>query len=217
MGRTPARSLIAVALAAGILTVAWFAGQRGQADVLAQEPRYEMERWRSGNPFPDPTRLDAMQAALNEARNLDPRNPRLMEELALLLAARVRGRYNHEPEVREARLQSLVLLRQSLEQRPTFAEVWIDLALIKFRLDETDREFTQALQQGMRLAPWEATVQLRAIELGLANWESLADPLRDALKQSIQAQAGWQLVKQKPALLALVKRYGRGDLLYLLE
>lgn len=213
----PASRLVAAALLAVLLPVAWFAGKRGLADVVAQEPRHEMERWQSGKSVPDKIRLDAMQAALDRALALDPRNPKLLEELALFRAARLGGRYNHDPEVREARRQALAGLRQALEQRPTFGDAWFNLALIKFRLGEIDREFSQSLQQAMRLSPWEPTVQLRAIELGLANWQALADPLREALKQAIQAQARWQLVKQKPALQALLKRYGRPDLDYLLE
>lgn len=210
-------SVFAMLLLAGLLAVAWFAGKRGVADVVAQDPRYEMERWLSGKLLPDKIRLDAMQAALIEAQYLDPRNPKLLEELALFRAARVRGRYNHEPEVRQARQQSLEGFRQALEQRPTSGDTWFNVALMKFRLGEIDREFSQSLQQAIRRAPWEATVQLRAIELGLANWQELADPLREALKQTIQAQARWQLVKQKPALQSLLRRYGRADLDYLLD
>lgn len=196
---------------------AYLSAQRGLAEVIAQEPRYEIERWRSGEFAPDATRLDAMQAALVEAQNLDPRNPALLEELALFRATRVEGRYNHEPKVREARQQSLAWFRQALEQRPTSGHAWYNVALMKFRLGETDREFSQSLLQALRRSPWEPTVQLRAIALGLANWQDLADPPREALKQAIQAQARWQLVKQKPALQSLLKRYGRADLDYLLE
>lgn len=204
-------------LLAGLLAVGYFAGQRGLADVMAQEPRYEMERWRSGKFVPDATRRNAMLVALNEARNLDPQNPTLLEELALFHAMRVDGRYNHDAWVREARQQSLTGFRQALEQRSTSGQGWFNVALMKFRLGEIDQEFSQSLLQAMRRSPWEPTVQLHAIELGLANWQNLADPLREALKQAIQAQARWQLVKQKSALQSLLKRYGRADLDYLLE
>ena len=207
----------AMLLLAGLLAVGYFAGQRGLADVVAQDPRYEMERWRSGKFVADNIKLDAIQAALNEARNLDPRNPYLMGDVARFHAARVERRQASDPAVREARQQSLAWFRQALEQHPTSGHTWLNVALMKFHLGEIDQEFSRSLQQAMRRSPWDSKVQLLAIELGLANWRGLDDPPRETLKQAIQAQARWQLVRQKPALQLLLKRYRRADLDYLLE
>lgn len=204
-------------LLTGLLAVGYFAGRRGLAEVVAQEPRYEMERWSNGKLTPDTVKLNAIQASLQEARGLDPMNPYLMEDVARFHAARVERRQASDPEAREARQQSLSWFRQALEQHPSSGHAWFNVALMKFHLGEIDREFSQSLQQAMRRGPWEPMVQLRAIELGLANWQSIADPLRETLKQAIHAQAHWQLVRQKAALQLLLKRYGRADLDYLLE
>ena len=213
----PASRFFAAALVAALLTVTWFAGQRGLAEVVAQDPRYEMERWRSGKLAPDKLRLDAIETALIKAQNLDPQNPSLMEELAIFRAMWA-GDWHRDPsEVRDARRQSLAGFRQALEKRPISGAAWFSLTLMKFELEEIDREFTQSLQQALRRAPWDPKLQLSAIELGLANWQDLTDPLREALKQAIQAQARWPLVKQRPALQALLKRYQRADLAHLLE
>lgn len=212
----PVGRFLAMVLVAVLLAAVWYAGQRGIADVIAQEPRHEIERWRSGKLVPDKAGLDAILAALNKARSHDPRNPRLLEEAARFQAARVAGRLTLEPEVREARLQSLALFRQALEQRPTSGEAWVSVALIKLQLGETDREFSHSLQQTLRRSPWEPKVQLLAIELGLAGWMALTDPLRETLKQAIQTQARWPLARQKPALQSLLSLYGRADLADLL-
>lgn len=217
MRKPLAGGLVAIALLAALLAVGYFAGQRGLADVMAQEPRHEIERWSSGKLAADEARLDAILAALNEARMIDPRNTRLLEEMARFHVERVAGRLTLEPGVREARLQSLSLFRQALEQRPTSGQAWVSVALIKLQLGETDREFSHSLQQALRRSPWEPKVQLLAIELGLAGWQTLAGSLRETLKQAIHAQAHWQSVKQKPALQLLLKGYGRADLDYLLE
>ncbi|NJD34702.1 MAG: hypothetical protein FIA96_07720 [Betaproteobacteria bacterium] len=213
----PASRVFAIVLVAVLLVVVWFAGQRGLAEVVAQDPRYQMERWRSGKLAPDKLRLDAMQAALTDARNLDPQNPSLMEELAIFHAMWADDWHRDESEVRDARRQALIGFRKALEQRPTSGAAWFSLALMKSELEEIDGEFFQSLQLALRRGPWDPKLQLSAIELGLANWQGLTDPLREALKQSIQTQARWTLVKQKPALQALLKRYQRADLGYLLD
>ncbi|MDZ4251273.1 MAG: hypothetical protein U1A72_01705 [Sulfuritalea sp.] len=194
----------------------YWAAQRGLADVVAQEPRYQIERWRAGKWAPDQFKLDAMQAELSKARDLDPNNPNLLEDIGRFHAVRVERGRAYDPDVRAQREQALARFRQALEQRPTSAHAYVNVALIKYRLGEIDLEFSESLLQAIRRGPWEPRVQLIGIELGLAAWQALADSTRETLKHAIHAQAQWQLVKQKPALQSLLKRYSRTDLAYLL-
>jgi len=152
---SPAVRLAAVLLLAGLAAVAWRAGQAGLADVVSKQSRYEMERWRSGKFVPDARELDAMQAGLNQARQLDPGNPDLLEDLGRFQAARVEGGRTYDTGVRAMRRQALDWFRQALELRPTSGHAWVDVALMKFRLREIDQEFIDSLQQALRRSPWE--------------------------------------------------------------
>ncbi|MCK9382731.1 MAG: hypothetical protein M0P95_16905 [Sulfuritalea sp.] len=217
MRSAPVAGVFAVVLLAGLLLTAYWAGGRGLADVVAKEPRYEMDRWRSGKLVPDAIKLKAIQAELYKARDLDPGNPNLLEDLGRFHAARTeRGRAD-DMAVRETRQESLAWFRQSLELRPTSGHAYVNVALMKFRLGEIDQEFSGSLQQALHRSPWEPQVQLMAIELGLASWQALSESTRQAIHQAIRAQGQWRLVNQKPALLALFKRYKRPDLDCLLE
>jgi hypothetical protein len=55
-------------------------------------------------------------------------------------------------------------------------------------------------------------VQLLGIELGLASWQALTEPLQQEIASAVRAQAGWLLVNQKPPLIQMLKRYRRSDL-----
>ena len=209
-------SYVVIVLLSTLPFVIYWAAQRGLADVVAQEPRYQIERWRAGKWVPDVLKLDVMQAELNKARVLDPNNPNLLEDIGRFHAVRVERGQAYDPEVRAMRQQALARFRQALERRPTSGHAYVNVALMKYRLGEIDQEFSESLQEAMRRSPWEPQVQLIGIELGLAAWQALADSTRETLKHAIHAQAQWQLVKQKPALQALLKRYGRSDLAYLL-
>lgn len=212
----PTRIFVFMLLAALPFVIYWTA-QRGLADLVGQEVRYQIDRWRAGKWVPDALKLDVMQTELNKARDLDPANPNLLEDLGRFHAFRVERGQAFDPEVRAMRQQALVRFHQALEWRPTSGHAYVNVALMKYRLGEIDQEFSQSLLQAMRRSPWEPQVQLLSIELGLATWQALADPLRETLKQAIQSQGQWQLVKQKPALQSLLKRYRRQDLAYLLE
>jgi hypothetical protein len=217
MNRPSAGSFFAVLMAGGLLTIVYLSAARGMADVVAQEPRYEIERWRTGKLTPDSLKLNAIQAELHKARDLDPLNPNILEDLGRFYAARVERGQSHEPVVRETRQQSLAYFRQALELRPTSGHAWVNVALMKFRLGEIDQEFSQSLAQALHRSPWEPQVQLLAIELGLGSWQALSDPTRQRLRQAIRSQGDWKLVNQKPQLLSLLKRYQRSDLGCLLD
>lgn len=209
--------LLVIPVVAGLLAVAYWAGQRGLADVFAREPRYEMDRWASGRLKPDQAQLDAIQAELHKAQALDPGNPNLLEDLGRFYSARVERGLAHDPAVREMRQQSLAYFRKSVALRPTSGHAYINVALMKFRLGEIDQEFSESLQQALRRSPWDPKIQLIAIELGLAAWQALSDTTRQATRSAIRLQGQWKLVDQKPPILALLKRHKRMELICLLE
>lgn len=216
-GRPAVQRVFAGLLLVLLMSVVVLAAQRGVANLVAQEARYQIDLWRSGKSLPDALKLDALQAELDRAHRLDPSNPILLEDMGRFQASRVDRANPDDPEVRAMRQQALASFRQALEQRPTSAHGYVNVALTKYRLGETDHEFSQALLQALHRGPWEPKVQLMSIELGLAAWQYLGDSGRESLKQAIQAQARWTLVRQKPALQSLLKRYRRADLAYLTE
>lgn len=204
--------LVAMLLLAALLTIAGWAGKSGLADVMAQESRYDIDRWRSGKSGFDNARLNAIQAKLHKAHGLDSANPNLVEELGRFYAARVERGQAYDPEVRAIRERSLALFRESLQRRPTSAHAYANVALMKFRLGEIDQEFSRSLHEMLRRAPWEPQIQLIAIELGLASWQAISDSTRAAIRHAIRSQGHWKLVSQKPMLQSLLKRYQRPDL-----
>lgn len=212
VGSFPAMIMLAV-----LPFVIYWAAQRGLAEVVAQEPRYAVNLWRSGKLQPDAAKFDAMLAEMTKARDLDPSNPNLLEDLGRFHAVRVERGKPYDPEVRAVRQQALQRFRQVLELRPTSGHAWINVALMKFRLGELDQEYSAALEQALRRSPWEPHLQLLAIELGVASWQVLSVPMQLTLERNIRAQGGWRLVNQKPALQALFKRYKRSDLVCLLD
>ena len=216
MRSSSATGFLAAVLLVALLVVVVWAGRRGLADVVAQEPRLEIEGWRAGKLVPDQIKLNVIQAELHKALELDPGNPNLLDDLGRFYAIRVEPRQPSDMNVREIRQQSLTYFRQLLELRPTSGHAYVNVALMKFWLGEIDQEFSLSLQQALRRSPWEPQVQLITIELGLASWPALSDSGRQAIQRAIRAQGEWKLVNQLPSLLSLLKRYNRPDLACLL-
>lgn len=204
--------LFALLLLAGLLFVCYWVAKRGLAEVIAQEPRYQIAKLRSAKATPNDGQLNVIQAELQRALELDPANPNLLEDLGSFHAARVQKAGPADSKARRIRLQGLSLIRQAVQLRPSSGQAWVNLALMKLRLGEIDSEFSLSLRQALYRTPWQPQVQLLGIELGLASWQALTEPLRQEISSAIRAQAGWALVNQKPQLIRILKRYRRDDL-----
>lgn len=93
--------------------------------------------------------------------------------------------------------------------RPGSPYTWSNIALLKARLPEADREFETALRNAARLGPWETDVQIALADAGFRHWDALAPETRAVLR----ANAARALRRQDAKLFELARRTGRLDVL----
>lgn len=145
------------------------AARRGFADLRAVDGRGHGAAFaRSGNPIS----WDSAYRDIHAAHALDPDNPSLMEDLGHLHAEHA-VRFRDDGKGIWHSRQSLGLFRAAAQRRPVSPYVWANIALVKFRLGEIDREFSAALRQAIVLGPWEPHIQLLAADIGLGAYDQL--------------------------------------------
>lgn len=105
--------------------------------------------------------------------------------------------------------QALEYQREAVRRRPGSPYTWANIALLKARLPETDREFETALRNAALLGPWEPEVQIAIADAGFRNWSLLAPETRAALRANVARTLRWQDAK----LFDLARRTGRLDVL----
>jgi hypothetical protein len=96
-----------------------------------------------------------------------------------------------------------------VRRRPGSPYTWANIALLKARLPEPDREFETALRNAARLGPWEPEVQITLADVGFRNWDKVAPETRAALQANVTRALRWQAAK----LFDLARRTGRLDVL----
>ncbi len=200
--------LLLLALAA----TAYFTAMRFAADLSAQDARYRFERWEAGKAKPQAGEVGAAIAALGAALAYEPGNPNLHSDLARIEYWRVREGSLVDAESRRGREAALESFRQAARRRSTSGHTWVNIALTRYMLGQVDSEFVLALEQTLRWAPWQPHLQLNAIQLGLATWQILDEPRQRLVAQAVQRQAEWKMADQKPALIRLLRGYGRAEL-----
>lgn len=146
-------------------------------------------------------RLQAGGAArdLMGALEWTSRDPSLHERLGLSAARGTGGR--PDPE------RALAFLARALELRPVSPYSWAALAEARYRAGIADATLHSALMHAAALGPNEPSVQNTVAFHGLALWDKLPEPARDATRRMLAAG----LKRDPEAMLRIAERHGRLD------
>ena len=180
---------------------------RGLADLRAFEARMLFQSWEKERRQATLEESTLARARLQEARALDPGQPNYLEDIARLDELRALLLKAGDAAAQDYLRQALGLQRQAARLRPGSPYTWANIALLKARLPEPDREFETALRNAALLGPWEPGVQIALAEAGFRHWDALAPETQAALRANVVRTLRWQSAK----LFELARRSGRLD------
>lgn len=159
----------AVAIGLGVaLSITSF--RMGRADWLFSRSMHSMAGWAAQSARPDFESWLEVRRDLTRAVQFEPDDPRVLESLGVLHAGRDAPVGNDRSGFQE---QARDYLRRAAAARPTSPYTWASLAMVKYRLGETDEEFRNALRQAAAYGPWEWEVQGVIADIGLAVFPEL--------------------------------------------
>jgi len=197
-------SLIAIPC---LLYLAYIAGSWSLADVYARPSIKILEKWRSETITLNDDDWDKLRADLSYALKHDPDNPDIHEYLALAIEGRFANTAPENKEAMPSRRDAYSHYKKSILIRPSWPYVWVNLALVKYRLGETDDEFYHALHKADELGEWEPGVQRVIVDIGLHGWNSAPANEKkfvlDIIEKSLRHSARPHSFK----VLKLTKRY----------
>ncbi len=207
-------SLIAIPC---LLYLTYIAGSWGLADIYARPSITVLEKWRSGDITLNGDDWDKLRADLSYALEHDPDNPDIHEYLALAIEGRFAEFAPENKEAMPPRREAYAHYKKSISLRPTWPYAWVNLALVKYRLGETDNEFYHALHKADELGPWEPGVQRVIVDIGLHNWNSLSRDERKFVMSIIDKSLNHSIREHSYNVLDLTKRYGILELVCLIH
>jgi tetratricopeptide (TPR) repeat protein len=204
-----ARAAIALAALAALAALCALALPRGLADLRGFEARMLFRSWQAGHRQPSLEEWTSARDLLREAQALDPGQPNYLEDLGRLYELSALPLKAGDDAARVNLRRALDYQRQAARIRPGSPYTWANIALLKARLPEPDREFETALRNAALLGPWEPEVQLALADAGFRHWRVLAPETHAALR----ANALRALRRQDAKLFELARRTGRLDVL----
>ena len=207
-------SLIAIPC---LLYLTYIAGSWCLADVYARPSIAILKKWRSEKITLDDDDWDKLRADLFTALKHDSDNPDIHEYLALAIEGRFANVVPKNIQAMPSRREAYVHYKKSISIRPSWPYAWVNLALVKYRLGETDDEFYHALHKADELGAWEPGEQRVIIDIGLNNWNSQSRDEKKFVLNVIDKSLKHSMRSHSMNVLDLSKRYGLLQLVCLIH
>lgn len=188
------RSRIAIAALALLSVVAaiWSAAW-GYASQQARAADAAMSRWEAAHAPGGESEWPRVERQLRRATRIDPFDADYAAALGRAYDWRALTEPPYTPHARHYRGEAIAWYRRAIALRPSWGFAWVHLAQAKVANQELDGEAIAALDRAMRLGPWEAGTQIKALRLGVLLWDSLPEPVRErvnaVLTDAVQVQS----------------------------
>ncbi|MBF0171104.1 MAG: hypothetical protein HQK87_08460 [Nitrospinae bacterium] len=166
--------------------LALWAGLWGAADASARTAKNEVARWEQGGAIPRDADPDATLAVALRAVERDPQNGDYRMLVGKIHEWKAVAHPVWSSPARRERDEAVRWYRQTVALRPSDSLAWVSLAQSRFFNQRLDAETFGALERAGIFGPWEEVTQLKAAWLGMALWNNLPEPLKDAHRRSLQ-------------------------------
>ena len=181
---------------------------RGLASLYAYPGKSTLSLWRDGKHQPQQPDWEMARGSLEKALSYDGRDPDLLHELGATYDAEMSYYTPGAAAATYKRNMARQNYLAALTGRPTWPHDWIVLALVKYRLNQADAEFYQALRRSVALGPLEPSVKYVVADIGLHHWDKLNNDMRTLVTGIIR-----YAVNNRGAATDMLKLLRRYDML----
>lgn len=178
--------------------------------ITVNPARKQLDNWREKQRQLEHAQWETIRTQLDHALQYTPDDPDLLRDLGMAHEAEFILYPSIDRSARMDREKAGKYYQQAILLRPSWPYDRIDLALVKYRLDETDRTIYKLMTQAVELGPWEPRVQQVVTEIGLRHWDSLPDDIRKVVLETVNN--GVLHSDNAKGMLKLLRRYGMPDL-----
>ena len=183
----------------------YVAMHRGLASLYAYPGKSTLALWQDGKRHLRQQDWKMVRTSMAKALSYDRHNPDLLHDLGAVYDAEVAYYTPGDDAAGKNRDMARHYYLGTLAGRPTWPHDWIDLALVKYRLDQVDAEFYQALHRAVALGPWEPSVKFVVADIGMHHWHKLDNDMRALVTGIIRDAVSYR--DTATDMLKLVRHY----------
>ena len=187
-----------------VICARWGLADRIVVDASERQSALQDRIARTGEPADAREVASLADALFLLAQQLEPGNPDIPEQLGGLYALKVRNG-GAGGIIGNQGAKALEQFSSAVVMRPSSPYAWANLARIKYDQGQVDDIFYRALDNAMRLGPWERDVQFAVVDLGFALWDKAPTALRPRILSVVQNG----LTRDAAQMLVIAQRHGR--------
>jgi hypothetical protein len=176
-----ARWVILLSVSALLLWVSIASVSRGIADFYYYPVKKSFSAWERGKLTQDQAELERIQGLLNQAIAWDANNAVLIEARGRMsdwTSVNMQDRKKYYQHALDDFLSAATLL-------PSSPWLWMNIALMKARLNQPDALLGGSLVNASRLGPGRNEVARVVVEIGLAGWNRFSQEARQAAMEGV--------------------------------
>jgi hypothetical protein len=183
---TVQRALIALPIILGLVTILPTINNNLFSDLHIVAAKRDIETWRSGDTLKYTMKQwRKVQEHLKNGLKLDPTNPNIMFMLGKRHVRLQKHKKISKWKMRFHNRKAEKYFRQSIVARPTYPISWIYIAVIKKNLKVIGNQFWYAIDQSIRLGPWERLVTKTIPELGMIYYHIIPKSMHSQMVEHI--------------------------------
>ena len=208
------KKILTVCCAGGLIVVLTLCTvttvESAAAVVTAFPARKQLDNWRDKQRPLEHAQWESVRYQIDHALQYTPDDPGLLSDLGLAQEAEFILYPANDRAARAGREKAGKYYQQSILLRPSWPYDRINLMLVKYRLDGTDRNLFKLMAQASELGPWEPRVQQVVAEIGLRHWNSLPDDMKTVVLETVNN--GVLHSDNTTGMLNLLRRYDMPEL-----
>lgn len=178
--------LLAASAASLLFSLAVLAFARGAADLASVPARVSLSAWEERHHAGSDADWQRAYDGLTFASSVSPLNADYDADLGRLMEWRA---WRHPPgsaQHSQFRRAAARFYGEAVRRRPSWGFAWAHLAENRLLLGLADEDYRRALDNAIRLAPWEPGVQHKVARMGMASWRSLPESQREAVRATVR-------------------------------
>jgi hypothetical protein len=175
------------------VAVATWAMAWGYASLQANAAEQVISQWELRHALTNADEWRRVARQMHAATRLNPLDADYAAGLGGIFEWQALTQPPYTTHARHNRGQAIAWYRRAVALRPAWGFAWVHLAQSKISNQELDAEAIAALDNAMRLGPWELGTQRKALRLGALLWEQLPGPVQDrvmdTMSNAVKSQA----------------------------
>lgn len=183
------------------------AGAMALANLEVIRVENQLGTWYRQGRVTSPVAMDSALAAIHRANRLHPDNPYVLTLHARLLDWRA---YNGGNVIPQHYREALALHKHAAALRPLWPDTWADMAQLKVRMNEYDRELDSFLVRADELGPYTPAVHVAVAQANLLRVPSLSGEQLALLETHVVR--GMLDPRSKGQVMEFIQRYGQQSL-----